>query len=100
MDTDLGMEVEMLEFFGPVTPVILIGAIMGLVEFLKQFGVQGKWSALAALVLGLVFGVLYQVPALNVYFEIAVNGLLLGLSCAGYYAVGMKVARRAGGLLN
>jgi len=88
----------MLDFFGPITPVILIGAIMALVEFLKVFNVIGKWSALAALVLGVIFGVLYQVPVLMPYFNVAVNGLLLGLSCAGFYAVGMKAARRAGGI--
>lgn len=88
----------MLDFFGPITPVILIGSIMGLVEFAKSFGVEGKWSALTAIVLGILFGVLYQIPELNEYFNIAVNGLLLGLSCAGFYAVGMKVARRAGGI--
>lgn len=87
----------MFEFFGAFSPALLVGAIMGLVEFLKQFGVEGKWAALAAIVLGVVFGVLYQVPAVNPYLNIAVNGLLLGLACAGFYAVGMKAARRAGG---
>ena len=88
----------MLDFFGPITPVILIGCIMGLVEFLKQFGVEGRWSALAAVGFGAVFGVLYQLPVLQPWFNVVVNGLLLGLSCAGFYAVGMKVARRAGGI--
>jgi len=85
----------MLDFFGPITPVVLIGAIFGMVEIVKQFGVAGKWATLASLVCGVALGVLYQLQI--PYFEVGFYGLLLGLTASGFYAVGMRFADRANG---
>lgn len=85
----------MLDFFGPITPVVLLGAIFGLVEIIKSFGAQGRWATLASLVCGVVLGVLYQLQI--PYFEVGFYGLLLGLAASGFYAVGMRAADRASG---
>ena len=80
----------MQEFFGPLTPALILGAIIGGVEFAKQFGVAGKWASLSALGGGVVLGVLYQLQ-LGPAFEIGVYGLLLGLAASGFYTMAKKV---------
>lgn len=82
----------MFDFFGPITPVVLLGGIFGLVEIVKQFGVQGKWATLASLAFGVAFGVLYQLKI--PYFDVGFYGLLLGLAASGFYSVAMRAADR------
>ena len=82
----------MEDIFGPVTIGLILASIMGLVEFGKQFGLEGKGAALAALVGGVVLGVLYQAN-LGPIFDIVIYGILLGLSASGFYTI----AKRIGG---
>lgn len=64
-----------------------IPAIVAMVNLLKGLGVQGKWSLVAAVVLGVAFSVLGEVFGGNTIFEAAQSGLLLGLGAAGLYDV-------------
>ena len=75
----------------------LLALIIGLVEFAKHLGVTGQWSMVLAMVLGVLFGVLWyvyaqglQVEDFRFWFEAVVAGLVLGLSASGLYDVGKK----------
>ena len=72
-------------------------AVVALVNLLKNFGVVGKWSLLAATLLGVVvqaadYAFLTPEPltAAGWYAAIA-TGLILGLTAAGLYDVAQKV---------
>lgn len=79
-----------MEFDQIVNGIPLIFVVMGLVELVKAFGVQGKALTAASFVIGLVLGVLYQV-SLGVpadyagWFGAAVFGLALGLVASKVY---------------
>lgn len=82
-----------------INGVLLLPLTIGLTEAAGWFGVAGKWSRLTALVVGLVFGILYQfqagfTPDFNAWLAAIVMGLGLGLSAAGAYDVGNKLAGR------
>jgi hypothetical protein len=70
-------------------PIILI--VFGLVEFIKIFGLKGKWLTLVSLLLGLLFGILYKLAidpiphTFGGWFEIIVLGLAIGLTTSGVY---------------
>ena len=69
-------------------PLLLV--ILGLVSFLKTWGVEGKWLTLASLLLGVLFGVLYQMSIKTPvdfpgWFAVVVYGLGLGLVTSGLY---------------
>lgn len=70
-------------------PLMLI--IVGLVEFAKKFGLEGKMCVALSMVLGLIFGVLYQLSTASIpidlagYLSVAIYGLGMGLSASGLY---------------
>ena len=76
-----------------------IPAILALVNLAKQFGVAGKWSAVLAAVLGVVFaeadylfgvaGVVVSAPGV---YSAGAAGLVLGLSASGLYDVTAKLS--------
>ena len=86
----------MLDLFGPLTPVLLLAMINGLVEFLKQFGVEGKASLVAAMILGIVLGVVFQLtelyPAVSIWAQVGVYGVLFGLTASGLYDLGKRLS--------
>lgn len=69
----------------------LIVVIFGLIEFVKSFGLQGKWLTLCSLLLGLVFGFAYKLAETGVpvdyaaWFSVTIFGLALGLVTSGFY---------------
>ena len=71
-----------------VDPTVLtlasIPAILAVVNLIKGFGIDGKWSALIAVLLGVGFMVADVTLSGEVY-EAAKAGLLLGLGAAGLY---------------
>jgi len=85
----------MSELFGPIVPLLLIALIMGLVQLVKAIWstLAGKWLIVMAMVLGLLFGGLYQAAMLEpgtvisfrLVFEFMVYSLLLGLAASGFY---------------
>ena len=65
--------------------------IVAVVEGFKEFGVNGRWSILVAVILGVAISLgLDLVPE---YALLALRGLMLGLAGAGLYRIG----KRAGG---
>ena len=74
-----------------VNGVPLVVVIMGLVEFAKKLGLQGKALIVLSMMLGIAFGVAYQVSISGVagdfstWFGYVVYGLALGLTASGIY---------------
>ena len=76
-----------------------ISVILTLMNLAKQFGVSGKWSAVLAAVLGVVFaeadylfgvaGVVVSAPGV---YSAGAAGLVLGLSASGLYDVTAKLS--------
>ena len=71
--------------------VPLVAVIFGLVEFIKSFGLKGRWLTIASMLLGLLFGVSYQIANAGLpasfagWFAVAVFGIMLGLVASGFY---------------
>ena len=67
--------------------------IIAVVEALKLFGINGRWSALAAILLGvgLSFGLDF-VPEAMAHL---VRALMLGLAAAGFYRIGKRAGSAA-----
>ena len=69
----------------------LSAVVFGLVEFVKSFGVRGHWLTIASMLLGLAFGVSYQIANAGIpvsfagWFAVAVFGIMLGLVASGLY---------------
>ena len=78
-----------------INGIPLMVIVLGLVEFAKQLGLQGKASLVLSMFLGILFGVLYQlsvtIPADMVgWLSAVVYGLALGLSASGLYDLGKR----------
>ena len=69
----------------------LSAVVFGLVEFIKSFGLRGHWLTITSMLLGLAFGVSYQIANAGLpagfagWFGVAVFGLVLGLVASGFY---------------
>jgi len=76
----------------------LVVVIMGLVEFTKKLGLSGKALTATSMLIGVAFGVAYQI-SLGVpvnfqgWFGAGVYGLSLGLVASGVYDIGAKYFR-------
>lgn len=75
-----------------VLVAVIVPLVIGVTEFVKQFGVTGKWSRLFAMILGVVIGGLVIAAALDVLpgwagiaIVILLGGLLAGLAATGLY---------------
>jgi hypothetical protein len=69
----------------------VIAVILGLVEFLKQVGVQGQASLVASLVLGLALGAGQRLSEIGTpadfagWFGLVIVGLAYGLAASGLF---------------
>ena len=69
----------------------LVAVIFGLVEFVKAFGLKGRWLTGVSMLLGLACGISYQIANAGIptgfagWFAVAVFGLMLGLVASGFY---------------
>lgn len=74
-----------------VGSIPLIAVVFGLVEFMKAFGVAGRWLTLASMLTGITVGMSYQIALAGIpagfagWFEIVIFGLALGLVASGFY---------------
>jgi len=74
-----------------VGSIPLIVVIFGLVEFSKSLGLSGKKLTIFSLLLGLAFGVAYQISMAGLpgnftgWFTVVIFGLALGLVTSGFY---------------
>lgn len=79
----------MAALFGEFSPLLVLAMVFGLVEFFKKLGVQGNASMALSMGLGVALGVLVQVaalyPAISVWLQIGVFGVLFGLAASGFY---------------
>ena len=80
-------------------PLVLV--VIGLVEWLKRFGVQGAALNVASLLIGLVAGIAYQISIampgdFSGWFGAAIYGLALGLVASGLYDAGKSIASGGG----
>jgi len=81
-----------------VNGIPLVFVIAGLVAFAKTMGLTGKALTSLSLVLGLVFGLLFQISlampvGLSQWFGAAVFGLALGITTSGLYDLVTKDVR-------
>lgn len=78
-------------------PLILV--VLGLVEWSKRLGVEGKQLQILSMLVGITLGILYQYSVFSLitfsdWFGAIVYGLVLGLSASGIYdAVRSALAR-------
>jgi hypothetical protein len=80
-------------------PLVLV--VIGLVEWLKRFGIQGAALNVASLLIGLAAGIAYQIsiamPAdFSGWFAAGIYGLALGLVASGLYDAGKSIASGGG----
>ena len=68
-----------------VVTIASVPAIVALVNMAKGLGLNGKLSALVAVILGVGLNVAAVAAAGSPIFEAASQGLLLGLAAAGLY---------------
>jgi hypothetical protein len=74
-----------------VGSIPLMVVIFGLVEFSKSLGLNGKKLTVFSLLLGIAFGIAYQLATAGVpaefsgWFAVVVYGLALGLVTSGFY---------------
>lgn len=74
-----------------VFTIATVPAILALVQLAKDFGLQGRWATLLAVVLGILLNVAVVFLGEEAWFQAAAAGLILGLSAAGLYDIA-KVA--------
>ncbi|HEX9091478.1 MAG TPA: hypothetical protein VF831_08300 [Anaerolineales bacterium] len=72
-----------------INPVTLALIVLGVVEFIKKFGVAGNKLMLIAMAVGILFGITYKardfyLPA-QPYIDVAFFGLAVGLGASGIY---------------
>jgi hypothetical protein len=77
-------------YFGEINPLLVLGAILGLVEFLKRLGVKdGNKPIFASMGVGVGLGILFQVqemyPVIAPWFKTGFYGILMGLTASGLY---------------
>lgn len=64
-------------------PVLVI-AVLGLVNFIKSFGMEGKIVTLISMLIGVTFYILQQVLDAEI-FRVVLGGVVLGLGASGFY---------------
>jgi uncharacterized membrane protein HdeD (DUF308 family) len=73
-----------------LNPVTLALLILGIVEFVKKFGVTGNKLTLISMAVGIVFALIYKFhefyPPAEQYIELAFFGLAAGLCASGIYS--------------
>ena len=72
-----------------IDPFVAV-AILGLVNFVKSFGVEGKAATLAAMLIGVVLSVASKLLPADV-MQVALVGLLSGLAASGFYDIGNMI---------
>jgi uncharacterized membrane protein HdeD (DUF308 family) len=72
-----------------LNPLTLALLVMGLVEFVKRFKVEGNKLIIISMLIGMVLAMIYKistiVPAAQVYVEVIFFGLAAGLCASGIY---------------
>ncbi len=73
-----------------VNPVTLALIVLGVVEYIKSFGVAGNRLMLVSMAVGIVFGLVYKARDLYApaqpYIDVAFFGIGVGLGASGIYS--------------
>lgn len=69
----------------PITSIVTVPAIVALTNLAKGLGIDGKRSALVAVMWGVSLAVADHALAGTGWWDAASSGLLLGLAAAGLY---------------
>lgn len=92
-----------MEYFSQVSilGVPLLFVVIGLVEYVKRLGVEGKPLLGVSMAIGLILGTGYQVAALGLpldyatWFYVIVYGLGLGVVASGVYDAAKALIEKA-----
>lgn len=71
----------------------LMPAILGLVNFVKALGLEGRALTVASMLIGVLLAVAAQLLPEGI-FQVAFNGLIIGLAASGLYDVAAMFAKR------
>ncbi len=65
--------------------------VAGIVELFKKFNVSGNWLVVISMLVGTIFGVVYQLyilyPAAQAWIEVGYFGIGMGLGASGLYSI-------------
>ncbi len=80
----------MEQYFGEINPLLVLGAILGLVELIKRAGFEGGSKPIfASMGIGVFLGVLFQLqelyPVITPWFKTGFYGILMGLTASGIF---------------
>ena len=84
-----------------VAGIPLVFVVFGLVAWVKQLGLSGKWLTVTSLLIGLVLGVGYQLATVGIpaafagWFAVIVYGLGLGIVASGVYKAAEYIKAKA-----
>jgi len=76
-----------------LSTILSVPAVVAIVTLCKSFGVTGKWSLLAALVVAVLLNVATYLWSTSGLYSAVIAGLLLGLAAAGLYDTAKTAAR-------
>jgi ABC-type uncharacterized transport system permease subunit len=72
-----------------INPLTLALIVLGVVEFIKKFGVTGNKLLIISMVVGIAFGVIYKLYIIylpsQVYIDVIFFGIAVGLGASGIY---------------
>jgi len=80
-----------------ITYAVLLAIIIGLIQCLKGFGMDSKWSPVVAIFLGLILQVGTVLYGETELFLGIINGLALGLAAVGLFSGTRSVAELVSG---
>lgn len=69
----------------PILTLASVPAIIALTNLAKGLGLNGRWSALLAVVLGVALNLAAWAWAGQAWYSFAVEGVILGLGASGVY---------------
>ena len=69
----------------------LLPAVLGLVNFVKSLGAEGRLLTIISMVVGVAFYLCYALLP-NSTFQIILNGIVTGLAACGLYDLAMMVS--------
>jgi hypothetical protein len=73
--------------------IALLPAILGLVNFCKALGAEGKVLTVISMAIGVVLALLAQLLPLGI-FQTIFNGLVIGLAASGLFDLAAMVTRK------
>jgi hypothetical protein len=76
----------------PVSAVVIIAVIGGVVEVAKRAGLPSQWAGILSLVVGVGFGIVSFFTSGPELINAVVNGAVLGLTATGAYAAAAAAA--------